>query len=97
MGNHNHTHNLNEEFTFSGKLKTWSIIAIVVGALAIGFGFISGQHERTYANLLLMAYYFACVCAAGLFFVTVQYVAQAGWATGLLRIPEAMSRVLPLA
>ncbi len=95
MGNHNH--NLTEQFIFSGKLKTWSIIAIVVGVLAIGFGFISGQHERTYANLLLMAYYFTCVCAAGLFFITVQYVSQAGWATGLLRIPEAMSRVLPLA
>lgn len=97
MGNHNHTHNFTEQFIFSGKLKTWTLIAIVVGILAIAFGFISGQQERTYANLLLMAYYFTCVCAAGLFFLALQYVAQAGWATGLLRIPQAMSRVLPIA
>ncbi|MEJ7778329.1 MAG: quinol:cytochrome C oxidoreductase [Daejeonella sp.] len=97
MGNHNHTHNFTEQFTFSGRLKTWTLIAIVIGVLAIVFGFVTGQAERTYANLLLMAYYFTCVCAAGLFFVALQYVAQAGWATGLLRIPQAMSRVLPIA
>lgn len=97
MGNHNHTHNFTEQFTFSGKLKTWTLIAIVVGVLATGFGFVTGQQERTFANLLLMAYYFTCVCATGLFFIALQYVAQAGWATGLIRIPQAMSRVLPIA
>lgn len=97
MGNHNHTHNFTEQFEFSGKLKTWTLIAIVVGILATAFGLLTGQQERTYANLLLMAYYFACVCAAALFFVALQYVAQAGWAIGLIRIPQAMSRVLPIA
>ncbi len=99
MGNHNHTHthNFTEQFIFSGKLKTWSLIAIVIGVLSIAFGFLTDHAERTYANLLLMAYYFTCVCAAGLFFIALQYVAQAGWATGLLRIPQAMSRVLPIA
>jgi hypothetical protein len=97
MGNHNHTHNFTEQFTFSGKLKTWTLIAIVVGVLAATFGFVTGQQERTFANLLLMAYYFTCVCATGLFFIALQYVAQAGWATGLIRIPQAMSRVLPIA
>jgi hypothetical protein len=97
MGNHNHTHNFAEQFTFSGKLKTWTLIAIVVGILATAFGLLTGQQERTFANLLLMAYYFTCVCAAGLFFIALQYVAQAGWAVGLIRIPQAMSRVLPIA
>lgn len=97
MGNHNHTHNFAEQFIFSGKLKTWTLIAIVVGILATAFGLLTGQQERTFANLLLMAYYFTCVCAAGLFFMALQYVAQAGWAIGLIRIPQAMSRVLPIA
>jgi hypothetical protein len=97
MGNHNHTHNFTEQFTFSGRLKTWTLIAIVVGILATAFGLFTGQQERTFANLLLMAYYFTCVCATGLFFIALQYVAQAGWATGLIRIPQAMSRVLPIA
>lgn len=97
MGNHNHTHNFAEQFTFSGKLKTWTLIAIVVGILATAFGLLTGQQERTFANLLLMAYYFTCVCATGLFFIALQYVAQAGWATGLIRIPQAISKVLPIA
>src|SRR5690606_15005742 len=94
---HTHTHNFTEQFIFSGKLKTWTLIAIVVGDLSIAFGFLTDHAERTYANLLLMAYYFAYVCATGTFFIALQYVAQAGWATGLLRIPQAMSRVLPIA
>jgi hypothetical protein len=96
MGHDNHTHNFAQEFDFSGKAKTWSIIAILIGAAAIAFGLFTNA-ERTFANLLLMAYYFTCVCAAGLFFICVQYVAQAGWPTGLLRVPEAFAKVLPIA
>lgn len=102
MGTQNHhTHNFTQEFEFTGKPKTWSLIAIVIGVLAIIYGFLldpSEHHgERTFANLLLMGYYFTCVCAAGLFFMAVQYVAQAGWSAGLLRVPQAFARVLPIA
>lgn len=97
MGTHNHSHNFTEQFEFSGKPKTWSLIAILIGVLAIAFGFLTDHAERTFANLLLMAYYFTCVCAAGAFFLAVQYVAQAGWSTGLLRIPQAFAKVLPIA
>jgi len=99
MGNHNQntTHNFTKQFEFTGKPKTWSLIAIVIGIASIAFGFLTNDGERTFANLLLMSYYFTCVCAAGLFFVALQYVAQAGWSTGLLRIPQAFSRVLPYA
>ena len=65
MGTHNHTYNFNEQFQFSGKPKTWSLIGIIAGVAAIAFGFLSGSAERTFANLLLMSYYFACICAAG--------------------------------
>lgn len=97
MGTHNHTYNFSEKFSFAGKAKTISIIAIVIGIAAIAFGFLTNHAERTYLNLLLMSYYFTCVCAAGLFFMAIQYVAQAGWSAGLLRIPQAFARVLPIA
>jgi hypothetical protein len=97
MGTHNHSHNFTERFEFSGKPKTWSLIAILIGVFAIAFGLLTDHAERTFANLLLMAYYFTCVCAAGVFFLAVQYVSQAGWSTGLLRIPQAFARVLPIA
>jgi hypothetical protein len=96
MGTHNY--NLTEQFEFTGKAKTLSIIAIVIGIAAIGFGFSKETlHERTFANLLLMAYYFACVCMSGAFFLAVQFVAQAGWSASILRVPEAMAKVLPIA
>ncbi len=102
MGTHNHTHNFSEQFEFSGKAKTYSLVAILIGIVAIAYGFLtengSNHHaERTFANLLLMGYYFACVCAAGTFFLAVQFVAQAGWSAGLIRIPQAFSKVLPIA
>ncbi|WP_207426566.1 quinol:cytochrome C oxidoreductase [Pedobacter sp. SYSU D00535] len=102
MGTHSHTHNFNEQFEFSGKAKTWSLIAIAIGVLAIVYGFFLDPHvehraERTFSNLLLMGYYFTCVCAAGAFFLALQFVAQAGWSAGLLRVPQAFARVLPIA
>lgn len=95
MGTHNF--NLHEQFEFTGKAKTWSIIGILIGIAAVAYGFMSGHHERTFANLLLMGYYFACVCMSATFFLAVQYVAQAGWSASILRVPQAMSKMLPLA
>ncbi|MDB4925692.1 quinol:cytochrome C oxidoreductase [Mucilaginibacter sp.] len=92
------THNsFNEQFEFNGKAKTWSLIAVVVGIIAIAFGFLTNHGERTFANLLLMGYYFTCVCIAGIFFCALQYAAQAGWSASLLRVPQAFVKVLPYA
>lgn len=93
-----HQYNLSEQFEFTGKAKILSIVGIVVGLLAIGYGFSDkAMHERTFANLLLMGYYFACVCMSGAFFLAVQFVAQAGWSATILRVPQAMAKILPLA
>lgn len=102
MGTHSHHHdyNFNERYEFAGKAKMFSIIAVVLGVAAVAIGLLSGDHvtvERTYANLLLMGYYFTCVCAAGTFFVALQYVTQSAWSAGLVRIPQAMAGVLPIA
>jgi len=97
MGTHAQTHNFAQYFQFTGKAKTWSLLAIVLGLAAIVYGFYSGHAERTFANLLLMAYYFTCVCAAGTFFIALQFVSQSGWSAGLLRIPQAFAKVLPIA
>ncbi|WP_017257042.1 hypothetical protein [Pedobacter arcticus] len=97
MGAHHHSYNFSEQFSFGGKAKTISLIGIVLGVLAIAYGFLTGHAERTFLNLLLMSYYFTCVCAAGLFFCAIQFVAQAGWSASLLRVPQAFSKVLPFA
>jgi len=94
MKTHN---NFDERFEFTGSVKTWSLIAIVVGVLVVALGFLTGAGERTFANLLLMGYYFTCVCICGVFFCALQYVAQAGWSASILRIPQAFARALPYA
>jgi hypothetical protein len=95
MGTHHY--NLSEQFEFTGKVKILSIIGVLLGVGAICYGFFSDQSERTFANLLLMAYYFACVSMSGAFFLAVQFVAQAGWSASILRVPQAMAKVLPIA
>lgn len=102
MGTHNHHHdyNFSERFQFAGIGKILSLVGIAVGVIAIVIGLMSSDHimvERTYANLLLMGYYFTCVCAAGAFFVALQMVTQSGWSAGLIRIPQAMASILPIA
>ena len=102
MGTHNHHHdyNFSEQFQFGGVAKMLSIVAIVIGIASIAWGLLSSDHiihERTYANLLLMGYYFTCVCAAGAFFIALQLVTQSGWSAGMLRIPQAMASILPIA
>ncbi len=102
MGTHSHHHDYNfgERYAFTGKAKVWSLVALAVGIVAIVAGLLASDHimvERTYANLLLMGYYFTCVCAAGGFFLALQYVTQSGWSSGMVRIPQAMASVLPIA
>ena len=95
MGTHN---SFDERFEFAGKAKTWSLIAILIGVVVVIAGFvIPGYEQRTFSNLLLMGYYFTCVCAAGVMFLAIQYAAQAGWSASMIRIPQAFAKVLPVA
>ena len=89
--------NFDGRFVFEGKAKSYSLIAIVIGIVVIAAGFLSGAVERTFTNLLLMGYYFTCVCIAGVFFCAIQYVAQAGWSASIIRLPQAFAKVLPFA
>jgi hypothetical protein len=94
MKTHN---NFDERFVFEGNARTYSLIAMAIGLLAIVAGFLTGAVERTFDNLLLMGYYFACVCLSGVMFCAIQYVAQAGWSASIIRLPQAFVKVLPFA
>src|SRR3569833_2353120 len=92
------THNsFDEQYQFTGKVKTWSLIAIVIGVVTILAGFLTGHQQRTFSNLLLMGYYFTCACTAGIMFCAIQYAAQAGRSASILRVPQAFGKVLPFA
>ena len=88
---------LTQKYEFSSSAKRWSIIMILLGIATVAFGLMSGHADRTFANLLLNSYYMTGICVAGLFFIAVQFVANAGWSTSLIRVPSAFSTVLPWA
>jgi hypothetical protein len=52
---------------------------------------------RVWANFLLNSYYFLLFAVGALFFLAVNHVANAGWATMLKRIMEAISSYMPIA
>ena len=52
---------------------------------------------RLYANVLVNSYFFFLIAILATFFIAINYLSNAGWATGLKRIPEAMGAYLPVA
>lgn len=53
--------------------------------------------KRLYATLWMNNVFFTGLGIIGLFFVAIQYAAQAGWSSGLKRIPLAMGSWIPYA
>jgi len=53
--------------------------------------------KRLYTTLWQNNLFFAGLGIIGLFFVAIQYAAQAGWSAGLLRVPLAMGSWIPVA
>ncbi|MEM9857604.1 MAG: quinol:cytochrome C oxidoreductase, partial [Bacteroidota bacterium] len=53
--------------------------------------------KRLFSNLWINNVYFTGLGIIGLFFVAIQYAAQAGWSSGMKRIPLAMAHWLPFA
>jgi len=82
-------------FQLNAKTSRW--LGIIVAA---GFGiFISGlffNPGRIWPNMLLASYYLLGLGLAGILFVALMYVSNAGWSTVFRRIPEALTSVLPI-
>lgn len=53
--------------------------------------------KRIYTSLWMNNIYFVGLGVIGLFFVCIQYAAQAGWSAGLQRVALAMGRWIPIA
>jgi len=53
-------------------------------------------HTRVYMNLLVNGYFLLLISVCALFFFALQYIANAGWATVFLRVPQAMSTIIPV-
>ncbi len=53
--------------------------------------------KRLYTTLWMNNTFFVGLGIIGLFFIAIQYAAQAGWSAGILRVPMAMATWIPIA
>ncbi|QQR81309.1 MAG: hypothetical protein IPJ69_04015 [Deltaproteobacteria bacterium] len=83
---------------FSPKSKDLNLARFFVGVglVALLVLFFKDSH-RAWGNVLINNFYFLSLALAGLLFMAIQYVANAGWWTVLRRIPESMMSFLPIA
>ena len=72
-----------------------SIVMILIGLISCITAFVTDSHSA-WTNLLFNNYFFLGISLFAVFFVALQHVAEAGWATIFKRIPEAIMTFLPI-
>ncbi len=95
-GGHETEHALNLQNT-PGLLTSDSIDATLVSEGETEHHGSPTWLKRVYVSLWHNNVFFTGLSVIGLFFVAIQYVSQAGWSAGFVRIPEAFGYWLPFA
>ncbi len=83
-------------FRMSERLRKTLVLVTLLGVL-IAAGGVLVAPGRAWPNILLANYYLMSLGLAGLMFIALQYVSNAGWATAIRRVPEAMTNALPVS
>lgn len=86
---------MEEKFSFPSKLRISAFALVAIGVIAFIWGFISNP-DQAWANLLLNNFYFISIAVGASFFLSLQYIAQAGWSSGFKRVSEAVVAYLPV-
>ena len=81
-------------YTPNRSLSIGSLVMILIGIISAIIAFNTDSHAA-WTNLLFNNYFFLGISLFAVFFVALQYVAEAGWATILKRVPEAIMTFLP--
>ncbi len=85
-----------KNFEFGGGLQKTAIALVVVGVLAM-VGSFALNKTVGWVDFTVNSIYFTLVALSGVFFLSVTGVMQASWITPYKRVPEAMTKFLPLA
>lgn len=86
-------------FTFSKRARTLSMALIVLGAAAMLVGIIgdhTDHHQRTWANLLVNAFFFLGISLGALFFYSLQNATETAWSVLVKRVYEGVMAWLPI-
>lgn len=91
------------QFTIPSKAKMASFILMGIGLISIICMFMMDHVEgdehyhnnRAWSNIFASAFFFTAIALAASFFLGLQYAAEAGWATTIKRVIEAVTMYLP--
>lgn len=87
---------MKDQLRVSGSFKIVTLIMVCSGIFAFISGLIS-QPQLTWANYLIVNYYFLSLAMGGLFFFVIQNITQSGWSSAFQRVSEAMMSYIPFA
>lgn len=99
---------MEHRFELPGNYKKWTWGLIIVGLIALLYGFIMyhpfahaghgviNDSTRFWAVLLQNSTYWLLVVNAAMFFLCVTTLAMGGWQVAFRRVPEAISSVVPI-
>lgn len=88
--------NLNLTFQFNKKTKIVLGGLILIGLIALIFGFINYSPEKVWSALVLNSVNFLTIGLGATFFIAIHIITQSGWHVSIQRIPEAISMYLPI-
>jgi hypothetical protein len=86
---------MDKQLVISKKFNYLTYILMGIGLVTIIAGFFVNP-VKTWANYLMNNYYFLSLAIGATFFLALQYITQAGWASAFCRIPQAMASVIPV-
>jgi hypothetical protein len=94
---------IKEQFEIPSKMKTWSMVLIIIGVIAFILGLITkgvsnDEHEKAIfiGTLMYNSIFWMLICNASMFFICATTLAMGGWYTVIKRIPEAISTLVPV-
>ncbi len=82
-------------YSINKNMSIATMIMIAIGLLSAIIAFTSDSHSA-WTSLLFNNYFFLGISLFAVFFVALQYVAEAGWSTVIKRVPEAIMTFLPV-
>jgi len=87
---------MKEQVTVSRNFKIITLLMAAIGAVTIIMGLIT-DHQTTWANYLIVNYYFFSLAMGAAFFFVIQSISQSGWSSAFKRVSEAMMSYIPFA
>lgn len=85
------------EFIFSKRAKITFSILMLIGVIAMIFGFMgdhSDHHNRFWANIFINGFFFFAISLGALFFLALQYATEASYMVVLKRVIEGTSQFI---